>query len=304
MAFEHASELTKKFLKKKCTCGHELGDHAHPGTTCLKCSCQKFIMDHSKDKKKVNTVADNDNPPCKCGHPESHHLSPGGREPTMCMEKECGCAEFRKKEQKQPTPDPLVTDIQRYEAEITRLKNELATHFAKIEEQQAYIEKLESVKVAYDDISTRHNEASEFAQKIRGRLGQNIWHIALDVAKQAMDPKMIRIQRGIIVIMRDGNIFNFPYGNDETYKAWCKTPESNNFLTMLGAREEFLEHELERAEADDIARHLVTDCEWVDGAIPDILWEHIREYCEHTDPRKYTKKMHEEMKNLQEPVKP
>lgn len=188
-------------------------------------------------------------------------------------------------------------------AEVDRLKNELTTHFAKIKEQEVYIEKLESIKAAYDDISTRHKEASEFAQSYNSaRIGQNIWHIALNVAKQSMNPKMITIEKGIIVIMRDGTIINFPDGNDEAYTAWIKTLESNNFLVMLGAREEFLEHELERAEADQIVRNIYIN----GGSVDDFkdLDDRIEMYSNHTDPRKYTKNMQEEMAKPQDPVKP
>ncbi len=37
---------------------------------------------------------------------------------------------------------------------------------------------------------------------------------------------LIRITRGVIVILRDGTILNFPSGNDDEYQAWLKTDES------------------------------------------------------------------------------
>ena len=48
---------------------------------------------------------------------------------------------------------------------------------------------------------------------------------------------MITVDSGIIIIMRDGTIINFPNGNDDEYRAWCKTDGSRDAVLFFGGKD-------------------------------------------------------------------
>jgi len=67
----------------------------------------------------------------------------------------------------------------------------------------------------------------------------------------------IVVDKGIIAILRDGTIINFPEGNGEDYKAWLKTSEADAIWMLLSDKDGVLSHEVERAEAYSILEELV-----------------------------------------------
>ncbi len=47
--------------------------------------------------------------------------------------------------------------------------------------------------------------------------------------------KMIKIEKGIVIFLKDGTIINFSNGNDEEYQAWIKTKEAKKIAFVYGS---------------------------------------------------------------------
>ena len=86
----------------------------------------------------------------------------------------------------------------------------------------------------------------------------------------------IVVDKGIIAILRDGTIINFPEGNDEDYQTWLKTSEADAIWMLLSDKDGVLSHEVNRAEAYDLLQDMIDDDD-VSDALCDVILQPMRD---------------------------
>lgn len=74
----------------------------------------------------------------------------------------------------------------------------------------------------------------------------------------------IVVDDGIIILLDDGTIINFPEGNDKDYHAWLGTDEADRAWLMLSGKAAVLSHMVEVEEANNILEELVDNQDVMD----------------------------------------